>query len=204
MFCCLFSLCNLCVFFLALAQANGIVMIYSTLMRLAAISFTFRFSGRRHGLTPLTLTLRKPSVITYSPWSSVSEQMFYQGALRQNSSSASRHSESAAQQCLRENEARCQCCQQWRVLNMSQDQGSRSPLLDALLTALMGMGIGEQQFGQRACFISVLLSFFLAGHSIRVARAVVKNVEDRTFSDVHAHDRDSRLVNWSSFFGLTA
>lgn len=75
--------------------------------------------------------------------------MFYQGALRQNSSSgpeARRHSESAAQPCLRENEAHCQCCQHWRLLNISQDQGSRSPFVDALLTALMGIGIGELQF----------------------------------------------------------
>ena len=162
----MFSLCNLCVcmrFVLALAQANGIVTIYPTLMRSAANFFTFRFSGRRHGLTPLIVTLRKPSAVTYSPWGSVSEQMFYQGALRQNSSSgpeAGRHSDSAAQHFLRENKARCQCCQQWRILNMSQDQGSRSPLLDALLTALMGMGIGELQFRQRACFISILLSFY--------------------------------------------
>jgi len=75
--------------------------------------------------------------------------MFFKSALRQDSSSGpevSRHSDSAAQPCLRENEARCQCCQHWRVLNMSQDQGSRSPFVDAFLTALMGIGIGELQF----------------------------------------------------------
>jgi hypothetical protein len=120
-----------------------------TVMRPAAIFFSFRFSSRRHSPTPLTATLRKPTAVTYSPWGSVSERMFYQGALRQNSSSgpeASRHPESAAQPCLRENEARCQCCQHWRTLNISQDQGGRSPFVDALLTALMGIGIGELQF----------------------------------------------------------
>ena len=75
--------------------------------------------------------------------------MFFKSALRQNSSSGpetSRHSESAAQPFLREHEARCQCCQHLKVLNINQDQGSRSPFLDALLTALMGIGIGELLF----------------------------------------------------------
>ncbi len=129
------------------------VTIYPTVMRPAlrpaAIVFTFRFSSRRHSLTPLTVTLRKPTAVTYSPWGSVSERMFYQSALRQNSTSgpeASRHSECTAQPCLRGNESRCQCCQHGRVLNISQDQGSRSPFMDAFLTALMGLGIGEPQF----------------------------------------------------------
>ena len=127
----------------------GNVTVYPTVMRSAANFSRFRFSSRRHSPTPLIVTLRKPTVVTYSPWGSVSERMFYQGALRQNSSSgpeASRPLESAGQRSLRENEARCQCCQHWKVLNMSQDQGSRSPFLDALLTALMGIGIGELQF----------------------------------------------------------
>jgi hypothetical protein len=114
-------------------------------MRPAAIAFTFRFSSRRTP-TPLTVTLQKPTAITYSPWRSVSKRMFHQGALRQNSSSgpeARKHPESAAQPCLPENEARCQRCQHWRVLNISQDQGNRSPFMDAFLTALMGLGIGE-------------------------------------------------------------
>ena len=118
-------------------------------MRPAAIVFSFRFSSRRHSLTPLAVTFRKPNAVTYSPWGSASERMFYQSAFRQNSSSgpeAVRHSESTAQPCPRENGARCQCCQQWKVLNISQDQGNRSPFVDALLTALMGIGIGELQF----------------------------------------------------------
>ncbi|KAI0276262.1 hypothetical protein BGY98DRAFT_986616 [Russula aff. rugulosa BPL654] len=112
-------------------------------MRPAAIAFTFRLSSRRSP-PPLTVTLRKPTTVTYSPWRSVSKRTFHQGALRQSSSSgpeARRHPESAAQPCLPENEARCQCCQHWRVLAMSQDQGSRSPFMDAFLTALMGLGI---------------------------------------------------------------
>ena len=86
--------------------------------------------------------------------------MFYQGALRQNSPSgpeARRHLESAAQPCLRENKARCQCRQHSKVLNISQDQGNRSPFMDAFLTALMGLGIGELQLLHRACLISILL-----------------------------------------------
>ncbi len=118
-------------------------------MRPAAIIFLFRFSSR-HSLVPLTITSRKPTLVTYSPWGSVSERTFFHGALRQNSSSgheASRHSQGIAQPCARENVAHCPCCQQWRVLNMSQDQGmGRSPFLDAALTALMGIGIGELQF----------------------------------------------------------
>ena len=151
--CSMFSLCNLCTsLFLAMpacCQANGNVTIFPTLMRPAAIFFTFRFSSRRHSPTPLTATLRKPTVVAYSPWGSVSERMFYRGALRQNSSSGpetSGHSERAAKPFLRENEARCQCCQHLRGMNISQDQGSRSPFVDALLTALMGIGIGELQF----------------------------------------------------------
>jgi hypothetical protein len=116
-------------------------------MRPASIFSTFRFSSPRHSQTPLIVTLRKPTAVTYSPWGSVSERMFFQSALRRNSSSgpeASRHPERAARPCLSENEAGCQYCQ--HVLNISQDQGSRSPFVDALLTALMGIGIGELQF----------------------------------------------------------
>jgi hypothetical protein len=151
----LFSLCNLCVSLFsflathACCQANGECYIDPTVMRPAAIFSTFRFSSRRHSPTPLSLTLRKPTAVTYSPWRSVSERMFFKSALRQNSSSGretSRQSESAAQPCLREHEARCQCCQHLRGLNINQDQGSRSPFVDALLTALMGIGIGELQF----------------------------------------------------------
>ncbi|SRR6266404_1997825 len=131
----------------AACQAHG--MLRYTVMRPAAIVFTFRFSSRRHSLAPLTITLRKPTAATYSPWGSVSKRIFSHSAFRQNSSSgpeASRHSKSDAQPCLRENEVRCECSQQWKVLNMGKDQGSRSPLLDATLTALMGIGIGELQF----------------------------------------------------------
>jgi hypothetical protein len=148
-------------------------------MRPAAIFSTFRFSSRRHSPIPLTATLRKPNAVTYSPWGSVSERMFFKGALRQNSSSGpevSRHSESAAQPCLRENEARCQCCQNQRLLNISQDQGSRSPFVDALLTALMGIGIGELQFLTTRLFHIDSSTTLLAGHSIRVARAVLQSV----------------------------
>jgi hypothetical protein len=151
----MFSLCNLCVSLFSSwlpawhCQANGIATIYPTVMRPATIFSRFRFPSRRHSPTPLTVTLRKPTAVTYCPRGSLSERMFYQGALRQNSSSgpeASRPSECAAQPCRRENEAGCRCCQHWRALNISQDQGGRSPFVDALLTALMGLGIGELQF----------------------------------------------------------
>jgi hypothetical protein len=149
----MFSLCNRFVTCLVLVTdclpTKTNVTIYPTVMRPAAIVSTFRVSSRRHSPTPLSVTLPKPTVVTYSPWGSVSERVFHQDSLRQNSSSgseASRHSQSAAQSCLRENEARCQCCQHSRVLNISQDQGGRSPFMDAFLTALMGIGIGELQF----------------------------------------------------------
>jgi hypothetical protein len=119
---------------------------YLTVMRPGATIFASHFSNRRHSLEPLTVTLRKPTAFTYSPCGSVSERMF---SHRRNSSSgheASRHTEGTAKPCLRENEARCLCHQQWKVTNMSQDQGAgRSPFTDAALTAFMGIGIGEPQ-----------------------------------------------------------
>ena len=72
--------------------------------------------------------------------------MFYQGVFRRNSSSDSEASGDSERAARPENEARCQCCQNSRGLNINQDQGSRSPFMDAFLTALMGLGIGELQF----------------------------------------------------------
>ena len=122
---------------------------YLTVMRPGATTFAFHFSSRRYSLEPLTVTLRKPTAVTYSPCGSVSERMFSHGILRRNSSSgpeSSRHAEGTTKPCLRENEARGLCHQQWRVMNMSQDQGAgRSPFLDAALAAFMGIGIGEPQ-----------------------------------------------------------
>jgi len=99
-------------------------------MGLPTVSSTFRFSSRQH---------------TYFLWRS-SKRMFLRSALLQNKLSnpeASGHSESAAQTPLDDNGSHS-CCRQQRFINMDYDQGaSRSPLMDATLTALMGMGIGE-------------------------------------------------------------
>jgi hypothetical protein len=157
-------------------------------MRPAAIAF-IRFSNRRNP-TPLTITLRKPTTVTYPPWRSVSKRLLHQDALRQNSSSGPetrRHPESAAQPCLPENEARCQCCQHRRVLNINQDQGNRSPFMDAFLTALMGLGIGELRFYAMHLFHIDSSTTLLPGHLIRVARVVVQNVmmhEDMRWSSL--------------------
>lgn len=124
------------------------ITIHFTAMRTGAIIFSFRFSSHRHSLGLPAATLRKHTAVTYSPCGSVSQRMFSHGILSRNSSSgpeASGH-ESAAKPCLRENEARCLCHQQWKIANMSQDQGvGRSPFFDAALAAFMGIGIGELQ-----------------------------------------------------------
>ena len=97
-------------------------------MGLSAVSSTFRFSSRQH---------------TYSLWRS-SKRMFHRSALLQNKLSnpeASGRAECAAQTPLDDNGSHS-CCQKQK--SMDYDQGaSRSPLMDATLTALMGMGIGE-------------------------------------------------------------
>ncbi|KAI0287338.1 hypothetical protein BC826DRAFT_1045242 [Russula brevipes] len=105
----------------------------------------FRFSSRRRSLSLFFVTLRKPAPVVHSSWGSFSKRTFSQCAVLQNPCSrhdheTSRPSESATQTGLRGPEARCPSHQQPVVVNVGQDQG-RSPLLDATLTALMGIGI---------------------------------------------------------------
>jgi hypothetical protein len=128
-------------------------------MGLPAVSSTFRFSSRQYGLA---LTSRQLGPTTSSRRSS--KRMFLRSALLQNkfpNSEASGHPESAAQTRLDDNgsHSSCPCCRQRKFINMDYDQGaSRSPMMDATLTALMGMGIGEPQpcLGQCAWVVSVL------------------------------------------------
>lgn len=109
-----------------------------------AVCFLFRFSS------PLTVTLRRLTPVTYSPWVPSSKRMFLRSAPLQKPFSGpetSRHSESAAQ--TRQNHeahSSCQCRRQDKSVNKEYDQGlSRLPFLDATLTAIMGIGIGEPQ-----------------------------------------------------------
>ena len=115
-------------------------------MGLPAVSSTLRFPSRQYGLA---LTPRQLAPTTSSRRSS--KRMFLRSALLQNkfpNSEASGHSESAAQTRLDDNgsHSSCPCCRQRKFINMDYNQGaSRSPMMDATLTALMGMGIGEPQ-----------------------------------------------------------
>jgi len=112
-------------------------------MGLPAVSSTFRFSSRQHSLA---LVSRQPTPATYSSWRS-SKRMFLRSAILQNKFSnpdASGHPESAARTRPDDNgsHSSCLCCGQRKLMNVDYDQGaSRSPLADATLTALMGMGI---------------------------------------------------------------
>jgi hypothetical protein len=121
-----------------------------------AASFLFRFSS------PLTVTLRRLTPATYSSWVPSSKRMFLRSALLQkpfSGSETSRHSEGAAQTCQNdEAHPKCQCRREDKFVNMGYDQGqSRFPFLDATLTAIMGIGIGEPQLwtGCLCCFHSL-------------------------------------------------
>lgn len=103
-----------------------------------AVCFLFRFSS------PLTVTWRRLTPVTYS-WVPSSKRTFLRSALLQKPFSGpetSKYSESAAQTSQNhEAHSSCQCRQQDK-----SDQGlSRLPFLDATLTAIMGLGIGEPQ-----------------------------------------------------------
>jgi hypothetical protein len=109
-----------------------------------AVCFLFRFSS------PLTVALRRLTPVTYSSWVPSSKRMFLRSALPQKPFSGpetSRHPESSAQ--TRQNHEAHSSCQRGRQdksVNMEYDQGlSRLPFLDATLTAIMGIGIGEPQ-----------------------------------------------------------
>jgi len=120
---------------------------YPLAMGLPAVSSTFRFSSSQHGLA---LISRRLTPSTYPSWRP-SKRMFLRSALLQNKFSnpeASGHPESAAQTRpdVNGSHSSCLCCGQRKLINMDYDQGaSRSSLMDATLTALMGMGIGEPQ-----------------------------------------------------------
>jgi len=121
------------------------------MMGLRAVSSSFRFSPHRHHPAPLTVTLRRPTPVTHSSWCSLSKRMFLRSAFPTKPVSnpgPSRDSENAAQTCLHDNEAHssCLCRQQHKGVNIEHDQGARPPLLDAALTAIMGIGIGELQY----------------------------------------------------------
>jgi hypothetical protein len=114
------------------------------------ISFTFRFSA------PLAITLRRPNPVMYSSWVPSSKWMSLRSTLLQKPLSgpeASRHSESAAQTCQDDKgHSSCPCYRQHKFVNVEYDQGmSRSPFLDAALTAIMGIGIGEPHLGTALC-----------------------------------------------------
>ena len=116
-------------------------------MGLRAASSTFRFSPHRHH----TVTLRKLTLVTHSSWCLLSKRTFLRSAFPTKPVSnlgPSRDSENAAQTCLHDNEAHssCLCRQQHKGVNIEHDQGARLPLLDAALTAIMGIGIGELQY----------------------------------------------------------
>jgi hypothetical protein len=124
--------------------------------RMMAISFTFRFSA------PLTVTLRRLTPVTYSSWVPSSKRMFLRSALPRKPFSgpeASRHSKDAAQTSQNDKtHSSCQYRRQDKFVNTEYDQGSsRSLLLDATLTAIMGIGIGEPQLWtvRLCCFHSL-------------------------------------------------
>jgi hypothetical protein len=128
------------------------------------VSIVFRFShlSRQRGPAPLT-ALRGHIPATPLPLSSLPRQPFSHGTCLQNSSSdsqGSRYSGNGTQSCLPRTEARCLCREQRRVIRVdtTQDPGtSRSPLLDATLTAFMGIGIGKPSFlSSVPCFVSSL------------------------------------------------
>ena len=134
-------------------HALGHVTVHALVM---AVSFLFRFSS------PLTVTLRRPTPVTYSSWLPSSKRMFLRSALLQKPFSGPetrRHSESAAQTCQNdEAHSGCQGRRKDKFVNREYDQGSsRLPFLDATLTAIMGIGIGEPQLWTRrlCCFHSL-------------------------------------------------
>jgi hypothetical protein len=114
----------------------------STIFRLALLT-------RQCGLVPLAAP-PKPVPITILPLSPLSRHSFSNGIRLQNSQE-SRYSGSDAQTGRSHTKAHCLCHQQRRVADTEQDRGaSRSSLLDAALTAFMGIGIGESSF-QAVC-----------------------------------------------------
>ena len=133
-------------------------------MGLPAASSIFRFSSRQYGLA---FTSRQLAPTTSSRRSF--KRMFLHSALLQNkfpNSEAGGHPESAAQTRPDDNgsHSNCPCCRQRKFINMDYDQGaSRSPIMDATLTALMGMGIGEPQpWTMRLCRV-YSLPYYMVG-----------------------------------------